>query len=145
MPEKERTTRRVIGIGGIFLRSKEPKRLARWYRQHLGLALESQVVTFEWLSPNPGNRPGVTLWAALPNDDRDWGRGRPTAMVNYRVDDLDALLAQLRQEGVEVEGKTEESEHGRFGWVTDPDGNRVELWEPPKQPYRSNDHHVAME
>ena len=145
MAEKDQSARRVIGIGGIFLRSKEPKRLARWYREHLGMEVESQVVTYEWLSPNPGHRRGATLWAALPTDDRDWGRGRPTAMVNYRVENLEELLAQLRTEGVEVDGKTEDSEHGRFGWVTDPDGNRVELWEPPPNRYRSSDHHVPME
>jgi len=143
-----RTTRpkkRVTGIGGIFLRSKEPKRLAKWYREHLGLDVEVQTVTFEWLSPRPGHRRGVTLWAALASDDRDWGRNHPTAMVNYRVEDLGGLLAQLKAEGVEVEGRTEQTTYGRFGWVTDPDGNRVELWEPPSARYRSADRHVAME
>jgi len=137
--------KRVIGIGGIFLRSKEPKRLARWYREHLGMAIDNQVVTYEWLSPGVDHRRGATVWAALPTDDRDWGRGHPTAMVNYRVENLDQLLAELKQEGVEVDGKTEESEYGRFGWVTDPDGNRVELWEPPRGPYRSSERHVEME
>jgi len=137
--------KRVTGIGGIFLRSKEPKRLARWYREHLGLEVENQVVTFEWLSPKPGHDRGATLWAALPSNDRDWGRGHPTAMVNYRVQDLAALLELLKAEGVAVEAKTEESEYGRFGWVTDPDGNRVELWEPPRRGYRSPERHVEME
>jgi catechol 2,3-dioxygenase-like lactoylglutathione lyase family enzyme len=137
--------KRVTGIGGIFLRSKEPKRLARWYRDHLGMEVKDQVVVYEWLSPGVGHRPGATVWAALPTDDRDWGRGHPTAMVNYRVEDLDRLLAQLREEGVEVDGTTEESEYGRFGWVTDPDGNRVELWEPPRSRARSETRSVAME
>jgi len=137
--------KRVTGIGGIFHRSKEPKRLARWYREHLGMAIDNQVVTYEWLSPRDDRRRGATVWAALPSDDRDWGRGHPTAMVNYRVENLDQLLAELKQEGVEVDGKTEESEFGRFGWVTDPDGNRVELWEPPRSPYRSTERHVEME
>ena len=139
------TSKRVIGIGGIFLRSKEPKRLARWYREHLGMAIDNQVVTYEWLSPRPDHRRGATVWAALPNDDRDWGRGHPTAMVNYRVENLDRVLVDLKEEGVEVDGKTEESEYGRFGWVTDPDGNRVELWEPPRMPYRSPERHIEME
>lgn len=137
--------RRVTGIGGIFLRSKEPKRLARWYREHLGMEIENQIVVYEWLSPGNGNRRGSTVWAALPSDDRDWGRGHPTAMVNYRVDDLDRVLAELKKEGVEVDGKTEESEYGRFGWVMDPDGNRVELWEPPTVGPRPTDRRVAME
>ena len=137
--------KRVTGIGGIFLRSKEPKRLARWYREHLGMEIENQVLTYEWVSPGPDHRRGATVWAVLPNDDRDWGRGHPTAMVNYRVENLDRVLADLKTEGVEVEGKTEESEYGRFGWVTDPDGNRIELWEPPRTPYRSPERHVEME
>ena len=109
------------------------------------MEIDSQVVTYEWLSPSAGNRRGTTLWAALPNDDRDWGKGRPTAMVNYRVENLDEVLAVLKAEGVEVDGKTEESEYGRFGWVTDPDGNRVELWQPPPNGYRSPERHVPME
>ena len=145
MGSESSSRRRVIGIGGIFLRSKEPKRLARWYREHLGLEVENQVVTFEWLSPRPGHRLGATVWAALPSNDRDWGRNHPTAMVNYRVENLDHVLAELKKEGVEVEGKTEESEYGRFGWVMDPDGNRVELWEPPRTAYRSSERHVEME
>lgn len=145
MPSEPPNRRRVVGIGGVFLRSKEPKRLARWYRDHLGMAIDNQVVTYEWLSPRHDHRRGATVWAALPSDDRDWGRGHPTAMVNYRVENLDQVLAELKQEGVEVDGKTEESEYGRFGWVTDPDGNRVELWEPPKSSYRSSERHVDME
>lgn len=145
MASKPPNRKRVVGIGGIFLRSKEPKRLAKWYREHLGMAIDNQVVTYEWLSPRADHRLGATVWAALPNDDRDWGRGHPTAMVNYRVENLDQVLAELKEEGVDVDGQTEESEYGRFGWVTDPDGNRVELWEPPKSSYRSSEARIAME
>ena len=145
MAPEPKAKKRVTGIGGVFLRSKEPKRLARWYRERLGMEIEDQVLVYEWLSPKPGHRAGATVWAALPSNDRDWGRGHPTAMVNYRVEDLDRLLAQLREEGVEVDGKTEESEYGRFGWVTDPDGNRIELSEPPSARSRSGAGRVAME
>ena len=145
MPPKQRPKRRVVGIGGVFLRSKEPKRLARWYREHLGMEVDDQVLTYEWLSPTPGHRRGATVWAALASEDRDWGRGHPTAMVNYRVEDLTEVLAQLKEEGVTVDGQTEISEYGRFGWVLDPDGNRIELWEPPPRGLRSTERHVAME
>jgi len=145
VPPTTPAKRRVVGIGGIFLRSKEPKRLARWYREHLGMEVDNQVLTYEWLSPKPGHARGATVWAALASDDRDWGRNHPSAMVNYRVEDLTGLLAQLKAEGVEVEGQTEESEHGRFGWVMDPDGNRIELWEPPRKGYHSSEKHVEME
>jgi catechol 2,3-dioxygenase-like lactoylglutathione lyase family enzyme len=106
--------------------------------------VRNQVMTFEWLSPTRSHRTGATLWAALHPDDKDWGRANPTAMVNYRVDDLDWLLAQLEKEGVPVEERAEDPSAGRFGWVTDPDGNRVELWEPPQSRYRSPDRHVPM-
>lgn len=145
MPPTKRAKRRVVGIGGIFLRSKEPKRLARWYRDHLGMEVDNQVLTYEWLSPAPGQHRGATVWAALASEDRDWGRGHPTAMVNYRVENLAELLAQLKEEGVAVDGRAEESEFGRFGWVMDPDGNRIELWEPPPKGHRSSERHVAME
>jgi len=109
------------------------------------MEVDNQVLTYEWLSPTPGHPRGATVWAALASDDRDWGRNHPSAMVNYRVEDLAGLLAQLKAEGVEVDGQTEESEHGRFGWVVDPDGNRVELWEPPRKGLRSSEQHVEME
>jgi len=109
------------------------------------MEVNDQVLTYEWLSPKQGHPRGATVWAALASDDRDWGRGHPTAMVNYRVEDLAAVLAELKEEGVEVDGQTEESEYGRFGWVMDPDGNRIELWEPPRQGFRSSERHVEME
>lgn len=136
---------RVTGIGGIFLRSNSPKRLAKWYRDRLRMEIRSQVVTFEWLTPRRGHRRGATLRAARAPTDRPWGPGRPTAKVIYRVDDLDRLLARLLREGCTVEEKIDESSYGRFGWAIDPDGNRVELWEPPRTRYRSSDRHVPME
>ncbi len=134
----------MTGIGGVFLRSRDPVRLAKWYRRHLGLDVRSQVVTFEWLSPSKGHPVGATLWAALSESDRPWGWGKPSAMVNYRVANLDRLLADLTREGCDVEVTRDESSYGRFGFVTDPEGNRIELWEPPRTRYRSPDRHVPM-
>jgi predicted enzyme related to lactoylglutathione lyase len=134
----------VIGIGGIFLRARNPKKLGDWYRKHLGLAVKDEVAVFKWISPRSSKRIGNTLWAALPTRSRDWGPANPTAIVNYRVRDLDLLLAQLREEGVKVSDKVEESPYGKFGWANDPEGNRMELWEPPRR-YRSSDRHVSME
>ncbi|HYA70300.1 MAG TPA: VOC family protein [Thermoplasmata archaeon] len=145
MPPGSRAKKRVIGIGGIFLRSKEPKRLARWYREHLGMEIDNQFLKYEWLSPKDDHHRGTTVWAALASNERDWGRNHPSAMVNYRVEDLAGLLAQLKEEGVEVDGQTEETEHGRFGWVLDPDGNRIELWEPPRREHRPDGPRVEME
>jgi predicted enzyme related to lactoylglutathione lyase len=139
-----RRGRRVIGIGGIFLRSRRPEKLADWYRDHLGLSVEQQVAVFRWVSPRSGKRVGNTLWAVMAKGDRNWGPGKPTAQVNYRVANLDRLLRQLRAEGVPVSPKIEESSYGKFGWAEDPEGNRMELWQPPRR-YRSSDRHVSME
>jgi len=144
MAERRRKGRRVIGIGGVFLRAKNPKKLGDWYRDHLGLPVKDEVAVYRWISPRSSQRVGNTLWAALPPRGRDWGPAHPTAMVNYRVRDLTRLLAQLREEGVTVSSTIEESPYGKFGWADDPEGNRLELWEPPKR-YRSPDRHVAME
>ena len=115
---------RVTGIGGIFLRSRDPATLAAWYAEHLGLDIE------DWNGSAFRASGGETLvWAPFPADTEYFGRLDQQAMVNYRVDDLDAMLAQLRDAGVTVEGPMEH-ENGRFGWGVDPEGNRFELWQP---------------
>ena len=119
---------KVIGLGGIFFRSRDPAALAAWYATHLGLEVEA------WHGARfaeDASRPGYALWAPLPADTGYFGDGGQAHMVTFRVDDLDALLAQLRAAGVAVDERVEESEYGRFGWITDPEGTRVELWQPP--------------
>jgi predicted enzyme related to lactoylglutathione lyase len=116
---------RAQGIGGVFFRSADPAALAAWYAEHLGLEVE------EWggsvLSADAGD---VTVWSPFPADTGYWPAAQQ-AMVNYRVRDLDALLAQLRAAGVEVDERVEETENGRFAWAVDLEGNRFELWQPP--------------
>lgn len=115
---------RVTGIGGVFLRARDPAALAAWYAEHLGLEVEG------WGGAVLRSAGGETLvWAPFPADTGYFGRPDQQAMVNYRVRDLDAMLARLRAAGVEVEGP-QEVENGRFGWGTDPEGNRFELWQP---------------
>jgi predicted enzyme related to lactoylglutathione lyase len=116
---------RVSGIGGVFLRARDPAALAAWYGEHLGIEAE------DWGGAVLRSDGGETLvWALFPADTEYLGPRDRQAMVNYRVRDVEAMLAQLRAAGVEAEGPAE-NENGRFGWATDPEGNRLELWQPP--------------
>ena len=115
---------RVSGIGGVFLRARDPEALAAWYAEHLGIEMEV------WNGAVLRSAGGETLvWALFPAETDYFGPRDRQAMVNYRVADLDAMLTQLREAGVAVEGPMEH-ENGRFGWGTDPEGNRFELWQP---------------
>ena len=125
--------KRVTGIGGIFFKARDPKALGEWYREHLGIDVADWGgAAFSWKSgDNPGGV-GTTVWSPFKADTEYFAPGTASFMVNYRVADLHGLLAVLREEGCDVDEKTEESEFGKFGWVIDPEGNKVELWEPPE-------------
>ncbi|KGI78641.1 VOC family protein [Oleiagrimonas soli] len=119
---------KVTGLGGIFFKARDPQALSAWYREHLGLDIG------EWggaMYPEDASRPGYMLWSPFKEDTTYFAPSDKPFMVNFRVDDLDALLAQLREAGQPVEDRVEESEFGKFGWVMDPEGTRVELWQPP--------------
>lgn len=122
--------RRVTGIGGVFFKAKDEKALREWYRVHLGIDVQDWGgASFKW--SDDGDREGVTVWTIMPSSSEYLNPSAAPFMVNYRVENLDALLDVLRKEGCDVDEKTEVSEFGKFGWVMDPEGNRVELWEPP--------------
>ncbi len=124
--------RRVTGIGGIFFKAADPKALADWYKVHLGLKLEDWGgVAFRWAEDN-GSGNGTTVWSPFKADTTYFAPSTAPFMVNFRVEDLRGLLEALRAEGCEVDEKVDESEFGIFGWVMDPEGNRVELWQPPQ-------------
>ena len=117
--------KRVTGIGGVFFKARDPVALCAWYRKHLGLDVQSWGgVAFEV-------SPGKTAWAVFPATADAFAPSAAPFMINYRVADLTALLAALRSEGCTVDERVDSSEQGRFGWVMDPEGNRIELWEPP--------------
>ncbi len=124
--------KRVVGIGGVFFKSKDPKALGEWYRVHLGMNVEAWGgVAFKWAGPENPTGTGTTVWSPFPHDTKYFAPSEASFMINYRVEDLHAVLAALRAEGCDVADKVEESEYGKFGWVTDPDGNKLELWQPP--------------
>lgn len=121
--------RRVTGMGGVFFKAKDPKALADWYRVHLGLHVEAWGgVAFRWADDSTN---GTTAWNLFKEDTTYFAPSTASFMINYRVEDLHALLAALRAEGCNVEDKVDESEFGKFGWVIDPEGNKIELWQPP--------------
>lgn len=123
---------RVTGIGGIFFKSPDPKALQRWYQEQLGVPVDANgYVSFRWRELADPQRTGSTAWSAMGESTPYFAGSRREFMVNYRVENLDRMLAQLRAAGVPVDEKVEDSEYGRFGWATDPDGTRIELWEPP--------------
>lgn len=124
---------RVTGIGGIFFKAEDPKKLKAWYEHYLGLHSQpdDDSVVFEWREAADPNAVGQTVWSLFPRDTKYFDPGRAGFMVNYRVADLDDMLARLRAEGTAVDEKQEDTSYGRFAWITDPEGNRIELWEPP--------------
>jgi predicted enzyme related to lactoylglutathione lyase len=124
--------KRVTGIGGVFFKAKDPKRLGDWYRRHLGMHVEDWGgVVFRWSCDDNPSGAGSTVWSPFEATTQYFEPSDASFMINYRVEDLHALLAQLRAEGCDVDERVEESEHGKFGWIMDPEGNRIELWQPP--------------
>jgi catechol 2,3-dioxygenase-like lactoylglutathione lyase family enzyme len=123
---------RVTGIGGVFLKARDPKALSVWYREKLGLAVGdgAEWSPFVWREREDPGRVGTTVWALFRSDSTYFAPSQASFMINYRVRDLDRMLAQLRALGVSVESKVAEEFNGKFAWVVDPEGNKIELWEP---------------
>jgi len=123
--------KRVTGIGGVFLSAKDPTKLRSWYNTHLGIDVQGWGgAAFRWVDAAGAPAHGTTIWSV--GDGSDFAPSEATFMVNYRVEDLHGLLRVLREEGCQVLEKVEESEFGIFGWVMDPEGNKIELWQPPE-------------
>ncbi len=121
---------RVTGFGGLFFKSADPEKLYQWYEKHLGIKRTEYGVMFKW-ADDPEAAEGFTVWSIFPETTKYFGPGKAAFMMNLRVEGLKELLAKLRSEGVSVDEKYEETEYGNFGWIMDPDGNRIELWEAP--------------
>lgn len=123
--------KRVIGLGGIMFKSKDPKTLIEWYKKHLGLAIEDYGGTiFMWDDATKPGESRYSVWSVSPENSKYYEPGKSSFMVNFIVEDLYALLDVLKTEGVQIIGEPMDSEYGKFGWVIDPDGNKIELWQP---------------
>lgn len=124
--------KRVTGIGGIFFKAQDPAALQAWYKRHLGIDVQDWGGTaFAWTDAAGAPVAGSTVWSIGPAHSDQFAPSTAPFMINYRVDDLHALVAVLREEGCNVLDRVDDSEYGKFGWVIDPEGNKVELWEPP--------------
>ena len=123
---------KITGIGGVFFKSKgDGEALAAWYQEHLGMPAEAWGgAVLRWPDDRAEDR-GLTVWHVAKSDSKWFSPSDSSFMINYRVDHLDELLEQLRAGGVDVVGGPESHENGKFAWIMDPDGNKVELWEPP--------------
>ena len=122
--------KRVVGIGGVFMKARDPESLKTWYQVHLGIDIQEWGgAVFPWNKPS-----GVTAWSIFPNTSEYFSPSTAPFMVNYVVEDLHSVLAVLRAEGCDVDANVDESDFGKVGWVMDPEGNRIELWQPPEAP-----------
>lgn len=125
--------KRVTGIGGIFFKAKDAPALREWYKRHLGVDVQPWGgAAFEWTGADGKPVAGTTAWSINPQESEHFAPSTASFMVNYRVADLLALVAALKEEGCNVVGDISDSEYGKFAWVVDPEGNKVELWEPPE-------------
>ncbi len=126
---KESQMERVTGIGGVFFKVKDPKGMAAWYRTNLGIQSRNGYTQFSWRDKDHPEEMGRTVWAIFPTNTTYFGPSSSSLMINYRVSNLDRMLEQLRTSGVKIE-KVEDTDYGRFAWITDREGNRIELWQP---------------
>ncbi len=121
----------VRGVGGVFYKSKDPKKLQEWYVENLGLKPdEAGYIYFMW---SDLEAPGYTLWAPFPADTKYFEPSEKPSMINFVVSEIEDFVAELKKKGVDVADKIEVTEQGKFMWVLEPEGNRVELWEPSKK------------
>jgi predicted enzyme related to lactoylglutathione lyase len=124
--------KRVTGLGGVFFKTKDPKKIKEWYGKHLGLPVNEYGCSFEWIDLN--NReakvPASTAWSPFKEDSNYFQPSEKPFMFNYRVENLVELLKVLKEEGVQVVGEMEDTPYGKFGWIMDPEGSKIELWEP---------------
>ena len=126
--------KRVTGIGGIFFKSENPDKTKEWYNKHLGLDTDQYGCLFKWRDYET-SQVATTQWSVFKKDTDYFGAPDKEFMMNYRVENLRELLKVLKEEGVEVIDKVEEYEYGKFGWIIDPEGRKIELWEPIDAPF----------
>ena len=121
---------KVTGLGGVFIKAKDPKALCEWYQKHLGIGFNGNTyIAFTWTNEKP-EEPGSTVFSFFPQDTKYFSPSEGTVMINFRVADLASLLEELQKDGIEKTADVQEESYGKFCWIMDPEGNKIELWEP---------------
>ena len=129
-PTSSATMKRVTGIGGIFFKCQDTKKMREWYQTHLGLNTNQYGAVFEWHQGADSTKKGFTQWSPFKETTKYFEPSTKDFMINYRVENLEALVEELKKEGVTIADKMETAEYGKFIHIMDPEGNKVELWEP---------------
>lgn len=122
--------KRVTGLGGIFFKARNPELIKKWYQEHLHIHQGEYGALFKWRHHDQPEKEGHTAWSPFPDDTSYYEPSTKDYMFNYRVENLEELIDTLRDEGVEIIGEIEVYPYGKFGWIMDPEGNKIELWEP---------------
>jgi len=131
MQKQDKPTARVTGIGGIFFKTADPASLREWYRDHLGIESDEWGgFAFQWREKDRPDEAGYTVWGPFAEKTEYFDPSEQPYMLNYRVADMDGLLAALQEEGVEIVGEVQVEPNGKFAWIMDPEGRKIELWEP---------------
>ena len=133
-PVKTEQRGRILGIGGVFFKSANRDQMREWYSKHLGLADKGGDAMLKWREHDDPQKEHVTAWAIFPASTKYFDPSPAPFMINYIVDDMDALLDRLKQEGVKIDPKQMNESYGRFAWIYDSDGNKIELWQPSAKP-----------
>ena len=134
-PERKTTMSqkgRILGIGGIFFKSANPPQMKEWYAKNLGLADSGHGVMLPWREKDNPENEHMTIWSVFSATTKYFEPSSASFMLNYIVDDLDAVIERLGKEGVRIDPKRQDESYGRFAWIYDPDGNKIELWQPLK-------------
>jgi len=121
---------RILGIGGIFFKTANQPEMKQWYAQHLGFADKGQGVMLHWRDFDDPKKDRMTIWSLFPATTNYFAPSQAPFMINYIVDDMDAILDRFQKEGVKIDPKRQDESYGRFAWIYDPDGNKIELWQP---------------
>lgn len=129
-PEKTTTMKKVTGIGGVFFKCKDPKKITEWYQQHLGLNTNPYGASFEWYEGTDSTKKAQTQWTPFPETTKYFAPSEKDFMINYRVENLEALVEELKKENVTILDKIETYDYGKFIHILDLEGNKIQLWEP---------------